>query len=68
MYTSLESGRISGFKKWSDSHKAGNNHEDPNHSYAAMVATPGLTDAGGETTSSEPRFSPGLVPGVGISI
>ena len=68
MYTSLGSSRVSGFKKWSDAHKAGNNDEDPNHSYAAMVATPGLTDASGRTTSSEPRFSPGLVPGVGISI
>jgi len=68
MYTSLESSRVSGFKKWSDSHKAGNNHEDPNHRYAAMVGTPGLTDASGGTTSSEQRFSPGLVPGVGISI
>ncbi len=68
MYTSLESGRVSGFKKWSDSHKAGNTDADPSHGYAARIATPGVTDASGGTTSSEPRFSPRLVPGVGISI
>ena len=69
MYTSLESSRVvSGFKKWSDAHKARNNDEDPNHGHAAMVATPGLTDPSGGITSSEQRFSPGLVPEVGISI
>lgn len=68
MYTSLESSGVSGFKKWSDAHKAGNNHEDPNHGYAVMIATPDLTDASGGITSSEQPFSPGRVPGVGISI
>ena len=68
MYSSLESSRVSGFKKWSDAHKAGNNDEYPNQSYAAMIATPGLTDASDGVTSSEQPFSPGLVPGVGIAI
>jgi hypothetical protein len=68
MHTSLESSRVSGFKKWSAAHKAGNNDEDPNHGYAAMIATPRLTDASGGIASSEQPFSPGLVPGVGIAI
>jgi hypothetical protein len=68
MSTSLESSRVAGFKKWSVAHKAGDNDEDPNLGYAAVIETPGLTDASGGITSSEQPFSPGLVPGVGISI
>jgi hypothetical protein len=68
VYISLENSKVSGFKKWSDDHKADNNDEDPEHGSAAMIATPGLTDASGGITSSEQPFSAGFVPGVGISI
>jgi len=66
MYISLSNSRADGFKKWSDSHRPGNDDFDNSGGATPIaIAKPPGEDAG---AMKEPSHQPWLVPGVGGSL